>query len=164
MRLLTGIAAAVTLLAAAGAEALDLRSWDQQMTTGRFAVLSNFGSQAVMDKETQLVWQKSPASNTSGWGAATNACEGVGTGGRRGWRLPTLPELMSLVDLTAALVVNLPPNHPFGVTGSTTYWTATVDPFEPLDKVMYVDMGTGYSQSDHMIGGSHRFWCVRGHR
>lgn len=164
MKTLIGIAAAVTLLAAAGAEALDLRSWDQQMTGARFLVLSNFGGHAVMDKETQLLWQKAPASNATGWGAAINACEGQGTGGRRGWRLPTTPELMSLVDLTVGLTDNLPPGHPFVGVAGASYWTATVDAFEPLDKAMYVDMALGYSQSDVTNGASHRFWCVRGRR
>ncbi len=159
-----GMVVSMALLAAAGAEALDLRSWDQQMTSGRFLVLSSFGGQAVLDKETQLVWQKAPGLSTTFWSGAGNICEGLSTGGRRGWRLPTAPELMSLVDLTPGPLVKLPPDHPFTGVADATYWTATLDAFEPLDKVIYVDLGLGHSQSDFRVGATHRYWCVRGRR
>jgi len=49
------------MVAAETAEAIDLRSWDRQINNpGRFQALSDFGGAAVLDRETQLVWEQSP--------------------------------------------------------------------------------------------------------
>src|ERR1700693_4937877 len=80
-------------------------SWDQTLPSDtRFIVLSNMGSNAVLDRETGLVWEKSPTINTSGegdgfsWAEARNHCIDSNLGNRKGWRVPTLQELASLVD------------------------------------------------------------------
>ena len=62
--LLTGVA-----LTANSAQAVDavgpyyaLPSWDRKMVAvNRFVVLTNWNSEAVLDKETGLVWELSPA-------------------------------------------------------------------------------------------------------
>src|SRR5271169_1120634 len=41
-------------------------SWDQQLPAStRFVVLTNWGSQAVLDRETGLVWELTPSTNQS---------------------------------------------------------------------------------------------------
>src|SRR5262245_64403301 len=92
-------------------------SWDQTLPTStRFIVLSNMNSQAVLDRETGLVWQRSPLPPTS-WTSASSVCAVTGTGGRMGWRLPTVNEITSLFDPSAfgASGTNppLPAGHPF---------------------------------------------------
>src|ERR1700741_3523860 len=85
-------------------------SWDQTLPSNtRFIVLSNFSNQAVLDRETGLVWQRSPDSvvQNQPWSTAAVICHSLGvsagivntipTGGRAGWRLPSIEELASLV-------------------------------------------------------------------
>jgi hypothetical protein len=105
-------------------------SWDQTLpcTTPancpRFIVLSNFGGAAVLDRETGLVWEKSPSSSTQTFDFAPfSLCNSKNVGGRTGWRVPTLWELMTLVD-PAEAAPSLPPGHPF-TNVQSSYWTAT---------------------------------------
>src|SRR5438309_3777890 len=89
-------------------------AWDQklqcdtQATCPRFIVLLNWGSaaaqdQAVLDRETGLVWERSPPTTTHTWSLARGECtSGRSTGGRKGWRLPSVNELSSLIDPAAS--------------------------------------------------------------
>ncbi len=103
-------------------------SWDQTLpATTRFIVLSNFDSQAVLDRETGLVWQRSLSATSQNWLNASFICLAQKTGNRGGWRLPTINELASLIDPSATTGPALPPGHPF--TGlnpnSEAFWSAT---------------------------------------
>jgi len=104
--------------------------WDKILPTAeRFVILSAFGGAAVRDNETGLVWEKNPAARqgaTSYLDAIVLCQVAAKTGGRMGWRLPTLPELSSLADGTNATpgTLSLPPGHPFSnVTTSTGFLT-----------------------------------------
>jgi hypothetical protein len=122
-RMAAVLATGLTGLALAGtASAVDLRDWGRKLPESeRFVVLSQFNNAAVLDKETQLVWEKTAYSATS-WISAHISCGAVSTGGRRGWRLPTRPELASLMVPGATSMPTV-----FGIpTG--TYWTATEHP------------------------------------
>jgi uncharacterized protein DUF1566 len=90
-------------------------------------VLSNA---AVLDHETGLVWERNPTTKGFGnWQPAIEICLQETVGGRSGWRPATLPELMSLLDISQVNPnVSLPPGHPFlGVT-SDYFWSATEVP------------------------------------
>ena len=101
-------------------------SWDQKITTGRFVVLSNWNDAAVLDRETGLVWDRSPIAATFSWVDAQLFCNEVTTGNRLGWRLPTYQELASLVDLSVPTPgPRLPAGHPFPTVQPTEYWSAT---------------------------------------
>lgn len=107
-------------------------SWDQTLPSNtRFVVLSNFGGAAVLDRESGLVWEKSPDLSPRAWDNARNFCVQKSIGSRMGWRLPSLPEISSLLITTQSNSA-LPAGHPFNVPvppGITEIvaWTATTD-------------------------------------
>jgi len=159
-RIAAAIATACVGLTLAGtASAVDLRSWDQKINdaTKRFVVLPAFGSQAVLDKETQLVWQKVPESinANSTWVWAHLSCQNTTTGGRRGWRLPTGPEFASVFgpDGVKPSVFNDVPNG--------YYWTATPYPVGSA-YALTVKVPTGASSGYPPTSELHPYWCVRG--
>jgi hypothetical protein len=55
----------VLLLCAMPVGAVPLESWDDKIPNAgtRFKILTEFNGEAVLDKETQLVWQQSPPVN-----------------------------------------------------------------------------------------------------
>ena len=174
-RFLTLCAAATTALMLAGtAQAVDLRSWDMKINdvTKRFIVLPAFKSQAVLDKETQLVWQRTPDSIRTAWQTADWACMNASTGGRKGWRLPSRSEFMSLIDPAASPPIMLPAGHPFSIVtaaGTGYYWTS--DPYNTntvlsagQSKAMAnIYLATGGVYYSNMSGNVAIAWCVRGH-
>src|SRR5262249_44199650 len=88
-------------------------TWENQINNpSRFQVLKEFGDAAVFDREAGRVWQRSPDTNERIWSSALNLCYSRNVGGRRGWRLPTIEELASLVDPTH-IDPALPAGHPF---------------------------------------------------
>ncbi len=151
-------------------------SWDQVLpandgdaTTGcnstRFKCVmptpANPGGEAVLDKETGLVWEQSPDTITHTWRSARFPCKNGTTGGRRGWRLPSVHELASLVDPNNPTGnPDLPPGHPFSNVQASNYWSATTDPDYPTF-AWYVGFSNGSaSPSLEVITGF--VWCVRG--
>jgi len=138
----------------------------------RFVVLASFNNQAVYDNETGLVWEQAPTNSTRSWSVAHGDCNARAVGNRKGWRLPTIQELASLIDPAAQPPdPTLPAGHPFsnvytlGPTGNTAqYWSATtVDSASTLAWV--VEFGSGgvvlHGKSD-VVGQSTFHWCVRG--
>jgi hypothetical protein len=79
---------------------------------------------AVLDKETGLVWERTGSSSTMDWESAIDYCYQRPTGGRMGWRLPTIEELSSLVD-TSKEDPALPDGNPFLGNLSSEYWSST---------------------------------------
>lgn len=146
--------------------------WDtNHPSSSRFVVLAAFQNRAVVDKSTGLVWEQAPASDFIGtFAEATNYCVNKTVGGTRGWRLPSVAELASLIDpsLSAPFV---PTNVFGGLQGasSTDFWSATTVADSP-DRAWSVLFGTGVvSGSSHKSGDNHfpgvflsRAWCVRG--
>src|SRR5262247_1142304 len=56
-------------------------SWDQSLLPStRFIVLSNFNNEAVLDRETGLVWERSPSTDHSAWFFAILHCAGRAQG------------------------------------------------------------------------------------
>ena len=93
-----------------------LPSWDQKLpSNNRFIILSDWGNAAVLDKETGLVWERSPILNPIGsqLSFAHAWCRKLATGNRKGWRIPMLEELASLLDMSVPSSPKLPAGHPF---------------------------------------------------
>ena len=138
-----------------------LPSWDRKMApVDRFVVLTNWNSAAVLDKETGLVWERSPESSLQAWSSARSGCLNRTTGARKGWRLATVDELQSLIDPAVAPPGPvLPPGHPFSNVQST-YWSASTKADLPdFAFVVFFDQGFvswGPKSSSGPV------WCVRG--
>jgi hypothetical protein len=151
-------------------------SWDQTLPmSSRFIVLSNFDSEGVLDRETGLVWQRTPDQTRAFLARAQADCIRFSPGGKYGWRLPTMGELTSLfvaktckTPLGDSKCYALPDGHPFilpnGLTGS---WSATTAirggealDYYGLNDLLAVGGLTAFTGStDVQTTGS---WCVRG--
>ena len=104
------------------AGAVDLRDWGRKYPASeRFAVLAQFNNEAVLDKETQLVWMKT-ARVSNLYSTAYILCIMADTGGRHGWRLPTAPEMASLMATAATSMPSV-----FAIP-SGRYWTSSEHP------------------------------------
>ena len=128
----------------------------------RFVILPAFHSDAVLDKETGLVWERSPQTTTARWSVARRTCIEKTVGGQKGWRLPSMPELSSLVDPSVAPPgPTLPPGHPFLAVRSNVYWTAARIDEDPGGS-WGVHFGLGGGATFINWAHSVQFWCVRG--
>ena len=157
---------------AGSAYADELESWDKKITNAskRFEVLKDFNNEAVEDKETGLVWEKSPgetdgvagitAADKVNWGGAIFKCIEKAVGGRTGWRLPRFFDLASLVDPNATSAPFLPAGHPFSNVQSGDYWSATSRASESTRAwLLLFDIGD-VDSNDKTHSGF--VWCVRG--
>jgi hypothetical protein len=140
-------------------------SWNQTLpcTTlancPRFVVLSNFSNEAVLDRETGLVWERSPDLTLSGWNAARFHCSMSKVGNRLGWRVPAVHELSSLIDPATSF---LPAGHPFFNVQTQEYWSVT-------SNVRNFDFGFAFEffGNNRLLNksrdtGMAYVWCVRG--
>lgn len=71
---------------ASAAEAVDLCDRGRKLPASeRFVVLAQFNNEAVLDKETQLIWQRSPSTTLDVWATADyQRCAIATIGGRAG--------------------------------------------------------------------------------
>lgn len=137
-------------------------NWDKNLPAAqRFAVLAAFNNDAVRDSETGLVWEKSPQTATHEWSDARFTCINKNVGGRKGWRLPSIPELASLIDASVASPgPTLPAGHPFTNVQSAGYWLATTLADFPSG-AWVVNFRGGFVDAD-VKSVSNQVWCVRG--
>lgn len=156
---------------------LTLQAWDRQLsgTDGTVCQSSRFkcvltSNAAVLDRETGLVWARNASLFLENiW--SPDFCGGITIGGRAGWRLPTLEELMSLYDLTNVNPdPSLPDGFPFtNAVDTDGYWTGTTYANSP-NMAYYVDFvgesdgapGTGPAAALKSSSTPYRIWCVRG--
>jgi len=82
------------------------------------------GDETITDNVTGLVWQKQNDTTIRGWGIAYTFCTNPSLTGS-GWRLPSVNELMSIVDYgLSSSAVN---TTYFPATQSYDYWSSTTD-------------------------------------
>jgi hypothetical protein len=151
-----------------------LPSWNQTLSgKARFVLvmpIDDFGRQAVLDRETGLVWQRTPAeARAFEFLEARRLCRTENTGGRQGWRLPSVEELSSLLDLSpASSDPGLPGGHPFDLREITpVFWSASVDDYDAVGHAYAV---TFVGEQPDTVPGVRVFpknfhlraWCVRG--
>jgi hypothetical protein len=156
---------ALAAITAAGGQGNHTLQWDQALPAAqRFVILSAFNSDAVLDKNTGLVWEKSPQGDNTTWSTALGLCLIKDVGGQKGWRLPAIPELASLYDSSVAGPgPTLPLGHPFVNVQSGGYWSATTISYLSTHSWEVIfrpgNLG-GVSLDDKGLGGY--VWCVRG--
>lgn len=140
-----------------------------------------FEGQAVLDRETGLIWERTVSTYKTTWQKEECASKTIGgqrgRGGRGGWHLPTLQELLSLAPLTEeAPFINLK-LYNLQLIGGEHYWSSTVNSAqEPYHKngiyypgVFNVSFGLSsfntyshYTMGDQGSDKLHPSWCVRG--
>jgi len=88
---------------------------------GRYTASSG----TVLDTKTRLVWQQPFAPSSMTWAAAKSYCAGLGaTLAGTGWRLPTIKELQTLVDVSVATGPSIDPTF-FPNGGPGSFWSST---------------------------------------
>ena len=139
-----------------------IQNWQQaHPAEKRFVLMPTFNNDAVLDKETSLVWELSPQTANVTWNEARTTCIQRLTGGQKGWRLPAPVEMRSLVGPAVdSPVPNLPPGHPFLNVQPTSYWTVVPEANQP-SYARYVDAFLGNVLSFLKIY-TYPVWCVRG--
>jgi hypothetical protein len=109
------------------------------------------GGEAVLDKQTGLTWARNAyiAKKRLPWQEAVKFCQDLEIGNRKGWRLPTKEELITLLDTSQSRPA-LPDGHPFknvGGTGRWSYWTNTT--YEgKTDSVWVISINLGKVRDD----------------
>ena len=104
-------------------------SWSRALPAAeRFVVLADFNNEAVLDRNTGLVWQRTPDPAGSWLPGASYLCLDANTGGQKGWRLPNITELTSLVDPSVTSEPTLPAGHPFNFGRQVFFWSGTIVP------------------------------------
>lgn len=110
------------------------------------------------------------------WHSSVDLCANLGVGGRSGWRLPTVEELMSLYDPTNT---NPDPSFPDGFPYTISGFGAMVDPEgfgtstvlailpNAAYKVDFVGSAPGAPggaavADSKEVSATYRPWCVRG--
>lgn len=139
-----------------------IKNWQQSHpATQRFVILPDFNNDAVLDKDTNLIWELSPTPTSVTWNEARATCIARATGGQKGWRLPAPAEMRSLVGPAVdSPIPNIPPGHPFLNIQPTSYWTVVPEANQP-SYARYVDAFLGNVLSFIKIY-TYPVWCVRG--
>ena len=136
-------------------------TWEDPVQPGkRFTELKPYNDQAVRDNETGLVWEKAPETGGQDWATAQSHCNTKAVGNRKGWRLPTIQELASLVD-PGVTDPSLPSGHPFFLDTSFAYWSATSISTD-TSRAWGVLFSTGAVVAVNKATNFHFLWCVRG--
>ncbi|WP_162274103.1 DUF1566 domain-containing protein [Leptospira tipperaryensis] len=141
--------------------------------TGPF---TNVGDGTVVDQKSGLVWQRCASglgsaadsytdcsvgtANVLFWDAALNYCNTLNLGGVGGWRLPSVKELVSLVDYTRTSSPFI--NQTFFPNSADYYWTSTTHPSGSYKNTAYqVIFTSGTYDTFDKATSSVRVRCVR---
>ncbi len=150
------VLAAITGIGGGGQDGNHTLRWDSNNPSASRFTTAFTG--AVLDKNTGLVWEQAPDAGTSTWVTATFNCVNKNVGGTRGWRLPSVAELASVIDPT--LAAPFVPASVFTGVQSARYWSATTSADLPAF-AWVVFFGNGDVFSNGKANGLHA-WCVRG--
>jgi hypothetical protein len=115
--------------------------------------------QAVLDRTTGLVWERAPSSTLMSQPGGLTHCANRVIGSAKGWRLPSVEELASLVSVGNTNPA-LPGGHPFSIQNAS-YWSSSLVPTSTNDNFRAVSFATG-SVTSFTTASIIQVWCVRG--
>ena len=107
----------------------------------------------VTDTKTGLMWVKDTTPGVFTWLKAIEYCEGLGDG----WRLPTIEELISIVDYSR---IDPAIDSVFFNAQSSDYWSSTTNAYDP-GYAWYVDVYYGYVSYAYKSSSSNYVRAVR---
>jgi len=122
---------------------------------GRYTITTD----TVFDTVTGLTWQRNISPTQYTWANATTYCQNLNLGGAV-WRLPTIKELQSLVDIRASNpAIDL---TAFPAAPAAGFWSSTqgVDPGAPAANAWLVNFANG-STPALLLTNTARVRCVR---
>ncbi len=105
----------------------------------RFELVMN--NEAVLDRETGLLWQRNPTIIKYDWAGAMGLCYKISINNSGGWRLPTVVELRTFIDENQNPA--LPSGHPFINIQKSYYWSSTENA-QFSDKAYLVNFTGGF--------------------
>jgi hypothetical protein len=131
--------------------------------TSRFLIMDTSRGEAVLDRTTQLIWERSPNSIEVTWLTAQTRCGLKTVGGQAGWRLPSFIELMTIIEPSSShqpsSLPALPAGHPFQNVKAAAYWTNDPLSSEPGQAytvdLLHADVAPRQKSQPHPL------WCVR---
>jgi glucose dehydrogenase len=127
---------------------------DANAPAGRY-VVTNGGTVngTVYDTKTKLTWQQTVPSTTYAWADAKTYCTSMGSG----WRLPTIKEVQTIVDVSQG-VPSIDPTA-FPSTPANYYWSSSSVASSP-SYAWAVDFHYG-STHGYVVFGLYNVRCVR---
>jgi hypothetical protein len=130
----------------------------------RFVKLDNTGAELssntliwaqVLDRSTGLIWTAEGNDACLSWMDAKTSAAGVHVGGRDDWRLPTITELLSIVDyerFEPAVDTN------FFRAQRSFYWTASPVAAAPVEFAWLIGFGSGNCLIDFQSYRAYARW------
>jgi hypothetical protein len=116
---------------------------------------------AVLDRETGLVWQQDSLVNADelNWYDSLAICRTLNLEGKLGWRVPTIEEFFTLLDNFSQ-----PPDPPFTAGVNPRYWTASTDPANAANALYWsFTAGSIFPGAKSGVPATGiGVWCVRG--
>lgn len=113
----------------------------------------------VLDRVTQLTWQRAHHPTLMEWQAASDHCACLTLGGHDDWRLPSRIELVSLADYTRANPAIDP--QVFPDTPDEWFWSSSLRPASDPPTAFYVAYFDGNTHHA-ALDVPYRVRCVRG--
>lgn len=114
----------------------------------------------VVDTLTGLMWTRSASAGSGTWNTAVGACYFTPRHSYEDWRLPSVREMESLVDLERILPA-LPMGHPFNNL-QFNYWTGTGDIVD-TNRAWVLGLADGTIARWARTNTAPHYWPVRSH-